>query len=133
MKRWMPILVAVLACGPAVGLRAVEVGLIKIKGAIGPATASYIARAVDLAGARNDACLIIQLDTPEACLSPRRRLCRSSMRRLADGGVCRPRRGLGRQRGCFITLAADVAAWPRAPASAPLIRCRLFQARKQGR
>ena len=43
---------------------AAQVGLIKINGAIGPATANYIARALDTAAAQHDECLIIQLDTP---------------------------------------------------------------------
>ncbi|HXP62400.1 MAG TPA: hypothetical protein VN829_18020, partial [Dongiaceae bacterium] len=68
MKLWLISLAAVLACGPAGGARAANVGLIKIDGAIGPATASYIARAVNLAGARNEACLVIQLDTPGGLL-----------------------------------------------------------------
>jgi len=55
-------------CGPVAGLQATDVGLITIKGAIGPATAGYISRAIDLAGARGNACLIIQLDTPGGSL-----------------------------------------------------------------
>ena len=49
MRHWALILVAGLTCGSAAGLRAADVGLIKINGAIGPATASYIARAIDVA------------------------------------------------------------------------------------
>ena len=47
---------------------AAQVGLIKIDGAIGPATAGYIARAVAIAAAQKDECLIIQLDTPGGLL-----------------------------------------------------------------
>ena len=39
-------------------------GLIRIAGPIGPATASYIARALDEATQQGDVCAIIQLDTP---------------------------------------------------------------------
>ena len=39
-----------LTCGAAIALQAGDVGLIKINGAIGPATASYISRAIDVAG-----------------------------------------------------------------------------------
>src|SRR5882672_5664672 len=67
MMRCLPMLVAGLMLGSAAEVCA-DVGLIKIDGAIGPATASYIARAVDVSGARNDACLIIQLDTPGGLL-----------------------------------------------------------------
>ena len=68
MKRWAIILLAGLTCGFAVTLPAADVSLINVRGAIGPATASYIARAIDLAGDRGDACLVIQLDTPGGLL-----------------------------------------------------------------
>src|SRR5438552_17282652 len=64
MTRWTSILIAGSMWVAGGNLRATEVGLIKINGAIGPATASYISRALDVAAARHDACLIIQLDTP---------------------------------------------------------------------
>ena len=67
MKRWHFIAIAGLLLGAA-AIQAAQVGLIKIDGAIGPATASYIARAIDAAAAQNDECLIIQLDTPGGLL-----------------------------------------------------------------
>ena len=48
MKRWHFIAIAGLLLGTAA--QAAQVGLIKIDGAIGPATASYISRAIDVAG-----------------------------------------------------------------------------------
>ena len=57
-------LIAVLGLLLGATVHAAQVGLIKIDGAIGPATASYIARAIDVATAQNDECLVIQLDTP---------------------------------------------------------------------
>ena len=68
MKRLAIILLAGLTCGCAATLSAADVSLINVRGAIGPATASYIARAIDLAGERGDACLVIQLDTPGGLL-----------------------------------------------------------------
>ena len=68
MKHWALILLVGLTCGLAASLPAADAGLIKINGAIGPATASYIARAIDLAGTRNNVCLVIQLDTPGGLL-----------------------------------------------------------------
>ncbi|MEK7707258.1 MAG: nodulation protein NfeD, partial [Verrucomicrobiota bacterium] len=65
MRRWILILAAMLTCAAA---DAAEVGLIKIDGAIGPATASFISRAIDLSSERKDECLIIQLDTPGGLL-----------------------------------------------------------------
>ena len=68
MTRWASIVIAGSMCVAGGNLRATEVGLIKINGAIGPATAGYISRAIDVAAARQDACLIIQLDTPGGLL-----------------------------------------------------------------
>ena len=63
MRHWRFIAV-VVGIFFGVAVNAAQVGLIKIDGAIGPATASYISRAIDVAAAQNDECLIIQLDTP---------------------------------------------------------------------
>ncbi|MGO9001163.1 MAG: nodulation protein NfeD, partial [Limisphaerales bacterium] len=67
MKRWQFIAMAGLLLGVA-AVPAAQVGLIKINGAIGPATESYITRAINEAAAQNDECLIIQLDTPGGLL-----------------------------------------------------------------
>src|SRR5258708_33919709 len=45
-----------------------KVCLIKINGAIGPATASYISRSIGEAQSQNAQCLIIQLNTPGGLL-----------------------------------------------------------------
>ena len=58
--------IAVLSLLLGVTAHAAQVGLIKINGAIGPATATYIARALETAAAENDECLVIQLDTMSA-------------------------------------------------------------------
>src|SRR4051812_11883543 len=57
MKRWAPILAAGMTLAFAAGSRAADVGLIEIRGAIGPATASYISRAIDVAARQNHSCL----------------------------------------------------------------------------
>src|SRR5258708_3229954 len=68
MTRWASILIAGSMWVAGGNRRATEVGLIKINGAIGPATAGYISRAIDVAATRHDTCLIIQLDTPGGLL-----------------------------------------------------------------
>ena len=58
-----------LVCTTApAALGAEKVSFIKIDGAIGPATASYISRSIDEARAQNAQCLIIQLNTPGGLL-----------------------------------------------------------------
>ena len=53
-------------------VRAEQVGLIKIDGAIGAATATYISRAIDESAAAHYQCLIIEMDTPGGgCWIPR--------------------------------------------------------------
>ena len=103
-------LVAGLMFGSAAEPRA-EVGLIKIDGAIGPATASYIARAIDLAGARNHTCLIIQLDTPGGLLDSTKQIVQKFYASTVPTVVyVAPSGANAGSAGCFITLAADVAA-----------------------
>lgn len=109
---WSRILLglAVWACAvfPA---RSADVGLIRINGAIGPATASYIARAIDLAGTRQDACLIIQLDTPGGLLESTKEIVQKFYASTVPVVVfVAPSGANAGSAGCFITLAADVAA-----------------------
>jgi membrane-bound serine protease (ClpP class) len=102
---------AMVACGSAISLPGADVGLIKIDGAIGPATASYIGRALDLAGARNEACLIIQLDTPGGLLDSTKEIVQRFYAATVPTVVFVAPAGAGAtSAGCFITMAADVAA-----------------------
>ena len=125
MKCCGPILLAGLIFGAAAGLRAAsgnEVGMIGIKGAIGPATASYISRAIDVAARRNDACLIIQLDTPGGLMDSTESIVQK-FRSSPVPVVVYVAPGLARaaSAGCFITMAADVAAMAPHTTSAPPI------------
>jgi membrane-bound serine protease (ClpP class) len=111
MKRWVPIIWAWWLCGSLAGLHAADVGLIKINGAIGPATASYIARAIDVAAARDYACLIIELDTPGGLLDSTKEIVQKFYASPVPTVVyVSPSGGGAGSAGCFITLAADVAA-----------------------
>jgi membrane-bound serine protease (ClpP class) len=110
MKRLIPILTAAVLAGAA-DLPAAEVSLIEIKGAIGPATASYITRAIGIAETRGDSCLIIQLDTPGGLLDSTKEIVQTlyaskvpTVVYVAPPGAC------AASAGTFITLAADVAA-----------------------
>jgi len=111
MRHAVLILAAALACGAPAGLRAVDVGLIKVKGAIGPATASYISRAIDVASERGDACLIIELDTPGGSLESTKDIVQQFYASTVPTVVyVFPDGAWAGSAGCFITLAANVAA-----------------------
>lgn len=104
-------LIVGLTCGAGASLPAADVGLIKVNGAIGPATASYIARAIDLAGARDDACLIIQLDTPGGLLDSTKDIVAKLYESKVPTVVyVSPAPARAASAGVFITMAADVAA-----------------------
>ncbi len=90
---------------------AAQVGLIKINGAIGPATANYIARALDTAAVQHDECLIIQLDTPGGLLDSTEQI----VQKIYDSKVptvvyVAPAPARAGSAGVFITMAADIAA-----------------------
>lgn len=110
MRHWGSIAVAGLIFG-LVTTHATQVGLINIDGAIGPATASYIARAVDEAAAQNDQCLIIQLDTPGGLLESTKQIVQTFYASKVPTVVyVAPSGASAGSAGVFITLAADVAA-----------------------
>src|SRR3954471_15356093 len=111
MRRWAFILLAAMCFGPVAGLQAAEVGLIKVTGAIGPATASYIARGIEVAEAKNYACLIVQLDTPGGSLDSTRDIIQKFFAsRVPTVVYVAPEGAWAGSAGCFITMAASVAA-----------------------
>lgn len=88
-----------------------QVGLIKISGAIGPATASYIQRAINEADKQKYVCLIIQLDTPGGLLDSTKDIVQSLFSSPVPTVVyVAPAGATAASAGCFIALAADVAA-----------------------
>src|SRR5204863_5821029 len=111
MTRWAPVLIAGSMWVAGGNLRATEVGQIKINGAIGPATAGYISRAINVAGARHEACLIIQLDTPGGLLDSTKDIVQKFYASPVTTVVyVSPSGASAGSAGAFITLAADVAA-----------------------
>jgi membrane-bound serine protease (ClpP class) len=109
MRRWMPMLLAVFGVLP--GLRAAEVGRLVVRGAIGPATASYIARGIDHAATTGESLLIIQLDTPGGSLDATREIVEKIYASSVPIVVyVAPAGAWAGSAGCFITMAADVAA-----------------------
>jgi membrane-bound serine protease (ClpP class) len=101
-----------LACAVApTPVAAEKVSLINIDGAIGPATASYIARSIDEAQAQNAQCLIIQLNTPGGLLDSTQKIVQSFLGSSVPVVVyVAPTGATATSAGCFITIAASVAA-----------------------
>ena len=110
MKPWHHILLAG-AIWAVPNLRAGDVGLIEIRGPIGPATANYISRAIQVAAAQNDACLVIQLDTPGGLLDSTKDIVQAFYAsRVPTVVYVAPSGATAASAGTFITMAADVAA-----------------------
>ena len=110
-------LVLWLACAPAT-FAAEKVSLIKIDGAIGPATATYIARSIEAARAQNAQCLIIQLNTPGGLLDSTQKIVQSFLGSPVPIVIyVAPTGATATSAGCFITIAASVAAMAPATTS----------------
>ena len=104
-------LVAVLWLGFSQLANAEKVCLVKVSGAIGPATATFLSRAVDQAKSQGAACLIVQLDTPGGLLDSTQKIVQSFLgARVPVVVYVAPMGATAASAGCFITLAADVAA-----------------------
>src|SRR5271170_4472853 len=106
MKHW--IFISLLLC--AATLQAAQVGLIKINGAIGPATANYISRALDVAANQNDECLVIELNTPGGLANSMDDIVQEFYAsRVPVIVYVSPEGAMAGSAGVYITLAADVA------------------------
>src|SRR5881296_630502 len=112
MKTALTALVLWLACATAPATLAAEkVSLINIDGAIGPATASYISRSIEEAQSQNAQCLIIQLNTPGGLLDSTQKIVQSFLGSPVPVVVyVAPTGATATSAGCFITVAASVAA-----------------------
>ena len=110
MTHWLSIAFAGLVLGTGMPA-STHVGLIRIDGAIGPATANYIARAIDAAAEQDDQCLIIQLDTPGGLLESTKEIVQKIYAsRVPIVVYVSPSGASAGSAGVFITLAADIAA-----------------------
>jgi len=103
--------VAALAGWAASSQGATTVGLMRVEGAIGPATAGYTARAVAVAARESMECLVLQLDTPGGLLESTKEIVQALYEAPVPVVVyVAPASAGATSAGCFITLAADVAA-----------------------
>src|SRR5215471_13511964 len=88
-----------------------KVGFINVDGAIGPATASYISRSIEEAKTQNVQCLVIQLNTPGGLLDSTQKIVQSFLGSSVPVVVyVAPTGATATSAGCFITIAASVAA-----------------------
>jgi membrane-bound serine protease (ClpP class) len=111
MTRWTSILIAGLMWVAVGNLRATDIGLIKINGPIGPATANYISRAIDLAASQNDEFLVIQLNTPGGLANSMDDIVQEFYTsRIPVVVYVSPEGAMAGSAGVYITLAADIAA-----------------------
>jgi membrane-bound serine protease (ClpP class) len=109
MTRSISIALAGLVAGTG-PVQSGHVGLITITGAIGPATAHYVARAIAAAAAQDDQCLIIQLDTPGGLLESTKEIVQQFYASKVPIVVyVSPSGASAASAGVFITLAADIA------------------------
>jgi membrane-bound serine protease (ClpP class) len=96
--------------GTTAAIGAEHVSLIRIDGAIGPATAGYIARAIDQAEEDQSQCLIIELDTPGGLLDSTKTIVQKFLGSSVPVVVyVAPAGATATSAGCFVTLAADLA------------------------
>lgn len=110
MRVWLLILISVLVCRANLAGDLPPVSQISIRGAIGPATASYIGRAIQRASQVEAQCLIIQLDTPGGLLDSTKDIVQLFYSSPVPTVVyVAPAGASATSAGCFITLAADIA------------------------
>ena len=109
MKTAVTALGLLLLC--AATTAAETVSLIKIDGAIGPATTSYISRSLAEAQTQNAQCLVIELNTPGGLLDSTQKIVQSFLRSPLPVVVyVAPTGATATSAGCFITIAASVSA-----------------------
>lgn len=95
----------------AAGAAAERVAVARVDGPIGPATAGYLTRAVDRAAADGAQCLVIQLDTPGGLLDSTKVIVQKMLASPVPTVVhVAPAGATAASAGCFIVLAADIAA-----------------------
>jgi membrane-bound serine protease (ClpP class) len=115
MRKWVLLTIAWCVASATFSTLAAGEGApvsrIRIDGAIGPATADYISRAIKVTEASGAPCLIVELDTPGGLLDSTGKIVQAFYAsRVPIVVYVSPAGANAGSAGCFITLAADVAA-----------------------
>jgi len=111
LKKIVLALLFVVALITSASAEGAGIYLLKVDGAINPATAGYIVKGIDKAEQEGAACLVIQLDTPGGLMESMRTIVKRILgARLPVIVYVAPGGSRAGSAGVFITLAAHVAA-----------------------
>ena len=111
LKKIVLALLFVVALITSASAEGAGIYLLKVDGAINPATAGYIVKGIDKAEQEGAVCLVIQLDTPGGLMESMRTIVKRILgARLPVIVYVAPGGSRAGSAGVFITLAAHVAA-----------------------
>ena len=111
LKKIVLALLFVVALITSASAEGAGIYLLKVDGAINPATAGYIVKGMDKAEQEGAVCLVIQLDTPGGLMESMRTIVKRILgARLPVIVYVAPGGSRAGSAGVFITLAAHVAA-----------------------
>lgn len=108
---FLAVLLALAGVGGAQDQQRPVVRVIKVEGAIDPAVAGYIERALGLAKESRDELLLIEMDTPGGLVDSTKEIIQKMLASPVPIAVyVSPEGAMASSAGTFITLAAQVAA-----------------------
>lgn len=111
MRTSLAVWVALLSVLISLPVEPADIGWINVQGTINPTTTNYIERAIDQSVAAEHSCLIIQLDTPGGLMESTQNIVKRFYASSIPVVVyVAPTGANAGSAGCFITMAADVAA-----------------------